>query len=82
MTKEELRQMIGLEESEKVSVWSELSWESKNEVARVLKENGIESAEDAITDFENAPETWHFTGVGYLIVEDDDEEDLQEFFEK
>lgn len=59
--------------------WKELSYSSKEYVARVLQENGYSNAEEAVEDLNNNYESASF-GLFWLAIEDEDVDDLQTYF--
>lgn len=59
--------------------WSELSYDDKQYVVRILKENGYTNAEEAVNDLNFNYEQASF-GRFWLAINKDDVDDLQSFF--
>lgn len=74
-TKEELIKIHGISENEIVE-WSNLSDSDKDDVARVLLEDGYEDGHSVIDNAYYSPDEFHFT-QGYITFDEDDEDDVQ-----
>lgn len=79
MTKEELTRLVGLEQGE-AKDWKDLSYQDKEYVAVILKENGYTNAEESVKDLNFNYEQASF-GRFWLAIEEDDIDDLQSYFE-
>lgn len=78
-TREELIRIHGISETE-ITEWANLSNDNKNDVARILIEDGYEDAHDVIDNAAYTPEDFHFT-QGYIVFVEDDEDDVQEYLD-
>lgn len=78
-TKEELVKIYGISENEIVE-WSNLSDSDKDDVARILLEDGYEDGHSVIDNASYTPEDFHFA-QGYITFDEDDEDDVQEYLD-
>lgn len=78
-TREELIRIHGIPENEIVE-WANLSNDNKNDVARILVEDGYENGHDVVDNAAYTPEGFHFA-QGYVIFNEDDEDDVQDYLD-
>lgn len=76
-TREELIKIYGIQDSEIVE-WSSLFDGDKDDVARVLLEDGYVNAHDVVDNASYSPDEFHFA-QGYITFEEGDEDDVQEY---
>lgn len=79
MTKEDLEKIYGIEDSE-IKEWSSLSAEDKNDIARVLVEDGYTNASDVIDNASYSPDEFKFA-QGYVVFGEDDKEGIQDYLD-
>ena len=76
-TREELIKIYGIQDTE-ITEWANLSNDNKNDVARILLEDGYEDGHSVIDNASYSPDEFHFA-QGYVTFDEDDEEDVQEY---
>lgn len=81
MKKQDFITAYGIDTTEDtVSTWDELSYDNKRLAVSIMRENGINNAEEAIEDNDCYPDQFHFP-FGYLILSYEDKDNLQSFFD-